>query len=208
MKENTSYIKLITSWEEYLRTGGEPTVERYARYVLENVQTTDGDPAYWMSPDTQQYFHDNTSRFEYTQHSSEAATLIWRLHKFIRMYTKPIIQEMGLASNDEFAILATVDIQNQCSKKAAIEENLIEATTGIDMIRRMLKLGLLLEKPLKEDKRVKMISLSAKGKKTLYTIYQKFAGIQDVLGKLEDADRIVLLRYLKELDQFHSTLPK
>jgi DNA-binding MarR family transcriptional regulator len=205
MKENLSYKPLIENWEEYLRKGGDATMKQFARYLLEKEQEdTLLESWAWNNEQLQSYIEQNAQEYSFKYQSPQAATLIWRLYKFIRLYTKPVIQQVGLASNDEFAILATVEAMKKCSKKVAITENLIEFTTGMDMIRRLVKANLLVEQLNKEDKREKLISLSEQGKQLLYSIYEKFSTIQDVLGNMPDKERSMLINYLKELDSFHT----
>jgi DNA-binding MarR family transcriptional regulator len=206
MKENLSYKPLIENWEEYLRKGGDASMKQFATYLLEKEQErTSEKSSVWSNEQIQEYIEQNAKEHHFKLQSPQAATLIWRLYKFIRLYTKPVIQQAGLASNDEFAILATVDAVKECSKKAAITENLIEFSTGMDMIRRLVKAGLLVEKSNKEDKREKLISLSAEGKQLLFAIYEKFSTIQDVLGELPYQERGILIDYLKNLDRFHTS---
>lgn len=205
MKENLSYKPLIENWEEYLLKGGDGTMKQFATYLLEKEQE-DALERSWAGDDEQmqEYIEQNAKTHQFKHQSPQAATLIWRLYKFIRLYTKPVIGLAGLASNDEFAIMATIDARKECSKKVAITENLIEFTTGMDMIKRLLKAGILIDKSNQEDKREKLISLTEKGKQLLYSIYEKFSTIQDVLGELPDRERSILVDYLKNLDSFHT----
>jgi DNA-binding MarR family transcriptional regulator len=205
MKENLSYKPLIENWEEYLRKGGDGTMKQFATYLLEKKQEDALEKSWaWDDEQVQDYIEQNAKKHQFKQQSPQAATLIWRLYKFIRLYTKPVIGQAGLVSNDEFAILATVDARKECPKKVAITENLIEFTTGMDMIKRLLKAGILLEKVNKADKREKLLSLSEKGEQVLFSIYEKFSTIQDVLGELPDKERDILVTYLKNLDNFHT----
>lgn len=140
--------------------------------------------------------------------TAEAAELIFRLNKYIKNYGKPVLQEMGISSMDEFVILAFLLQKRECSKKEIINRNLIEFTTGMDMLRRMIKRGLLIERINTQDKRQKIISLSKKGKNVLFEILVKFKKITDVLGDLDKKEREVFLNLLKQLNKFHTSLLK
>lgn len=85
-------------------------------------------------------------------------------------------------------------------------ENLIDLTTGVDVIRRLVNKKLLKEKVNKSDRRERLISLTPQGKKTLGQVLQGFAGIQDVLADLSVEERQQLVAMLKSLDAFHSKL--
>lgn len=127
-----------------------------------------------------------------------------RLNRFVRLCTKPLFQAAGLGSLDEFAILAQVDYLGECTKKTAIEENLIDLTTGIDAVRRLVKKKLLKEKVNKNDRRERLIPLTPQGKKIIGQVYQGFAGIQDVLADLSEEECSQLVGLQKSLDGFHS----
>ncbi len=200
-KTNISYVPLIALWEEYLSTGGRPEVQNFAAWVTgkPGLTETKGEGGELAT-----YFHAQTATHQYPQRSSEVAFILWRLSKFLRLYTRPVMIDNGLTSQDEFAILAHVDYLQSCSKKEAIAANIIDISTGVEIIKRLIRQGLLSEKPNKADKRERLISLTASGKKALYAIYQGFAGIQDVMADLSATERENLYTVLKVLDDFHT----
>ncbi|MBC7867820.1 MAG: winged helix-turn-helix transcriptional regulator [Gloeobacteraceae cyanobacterium ES-bin-316] len=198
-KTNPSYLPLIESWEQYLSTGGMPNVPDFAAWVTGSSGKGKGD-----NIELEAYFDVQSATHQYAYRSSEAAFILWRLSKFIRFYTRPVLAANGLTSQDEFAILAHVDYMQRCSKKEAIEANIIELSTGVEIIKRLIRHGMLSEKPNKDDKRERLISLTAAGKRTLYAIYQGFTGIQDLMADLSAGEREHLYTILKGLDDFHT----
>jgi len=60
------------------------------------------------------------------------------------------------------------------------------------------------EKPNAHDMREKLISITQKGKHTLYRIYEGFQHIQDVMVDLSVEEREKLISILKALDEFHT----
>ncbi len=132
-----SYIPLITLWEEYIASTENADVEHFALWVLEKRRSSETVQDTQIS--LEEYFDRQTASHYYSQRSSEAAFMLWRLSKFVRFYTRPVLLEHGLASQDDFAILAHVDYRKNCSKKEAIEANIIDLTTGIEIIKRLIK---------------------------------------------------------------------
>ncbi len=200
MKSKISYLPLISEWENYIAITKKTDVRDFAFWLLnkETPQTDQGERAL----DT--YFVANSEEYNYSYRSSEAAFLIWRLGKFIRYYTKPALLENGLAGQDDFAILSHIDYKNSCSKREAIEANIIDSTTGIEIIKRLIRQGLVSEKLNKEDKREKIVSLTKQGKETLKRVYLGFSKIQDVMAEMNIAQRELLIQTLKNLDLFHT----
>lgn len=197
---NQSYIPLIEAWETYLREENNMSLLSFGEWLVEK-ERKDKENA---DNDLNNYFNQNTDEYNFFYQSPEASFLIWRLSKFIRHYVKPILSENGLSSPDDFAILAHVDYLKTCSKKEALEANIIEISTGIEMIKRLIKQDLLTEKENEEDKRQKLISLTPKGQKLLQNIYISFSNIQDLLMNMPNNERVNLITILKNLDEFHT----
>ncbi|GBF49419.1 possible transcriptional regulator, MarR family [Leptospira ryugenii] len=78
--------------------------------------------------------------------SSEPTFLVWRLGKFIRLLVKPVLSSNGLFGVDDFAILSHIDYLKSCSKMEAIETNIIDNSTGIEIIKRLIQQKLIIEK--------------------------------------------------------------
>jgi DNA-binding MarR family transcriptional regulator len=201
----TSYLPLIEKWETYLQTGGTESLEHFALWLLQHKKAERQTASVLNDPNLQTYFNLNAEG-NFAHLSSEAAYLVGRLYKYVRNYTRPILLAVGLSSQDEFAILAHTDFLGECTKKAAIEENLIDTTTGIDAIRRLVNKGLLQEKVNEHDRRERLISLTPAGKAVLQQVYSGFASIQDVLADLSQEERQQLVVFLKSLDEFHGKL--
>lgn len=201
-----SYLPLIAQWETYLAEGEAESLEHFALWILKNRQQSRQAGPALPDPDLQGYFDQNTAADGFGYLGSEAAYMIGRLYKFVRLYTKPVFQAAGLGSSDEFGILAHVDRCGECTKKSAIEDNLMDTTTGIDAIRRMIKKGLLEEKINEQDRRERLISITPAGKDALTKTYGGLASTQDVLADLGSEERQQLVNLLRTLDEFHSKM--
>lgn len=199
-----SYVPLIQKWEEFLAATGHDSLDHFAVWLLGNRQQKRQEKGALNDKALGAYFDGTTDRHGYGYRSSEAAYLVWRLNKFVRFYTKPIFQETNLTGQDDFAVLAHLDYRPDCPKGEAIQANVIDATTGIDLIRRLIKQGLVAERPNPADKREKLISLTPTGRDTLHEIYRRFARIQDLLVDLSREEREALILTLKSLDDFHT----
>lgn len=202
ISRHPSYLPLIELWEQYLATAPNGDVAHFAVWVLDQKRKNETVPQTKEPLNT--YIDQQTDIHEFPGYSPEAAIMLWRLSKFIRFYTRPVLLQNGLASQDDFAILAHVDHLKSCSKKEAIEANIIDPTTGIEIIRRLIKQGLLTERPNETDKRERLISLTGAGQKMLYNIFVGFSGIQDVMAHLNMAEREHLITVLRSLDDFHT----
>ncbi len=199
-------MPLIIEWEKYLSIRPTGSLGDFATWLLQEGPSEKEIESDATQADLQDYFNKNTEHYDYVDSNSEASYLLWRLNKFLRTYTKALFVEVGLSSQDEFAILAHVDYKKECSKKEAVEENLIDMSTGIDIIRRLIKRELLVDRPNKDDKRERLVKLTSKGRGILHKVYAGFASVQDILVNMDSPQRKQLINLLKKLDNAHTEI--
>ncbi len=199
MTKKISYKPLIHKWELFLETNHGDSLENFAMYILQEAERL-------KKESTEKDFKLPEKTFEYPYLTAEAGRVIFRLYKFSKIYSRPIMMGVGLNSFDEFSILTTLLEKKEATKKYLIEENLIELTTGIDMLKRMLKQDFLKERVNPKDKREKLVSMSDNGQKVLFTILKDFQSMEDVLGDLNKEEREQTIQYLERLDSYHSSL--
>ncbi len=193
-----SVIPLIVEWEKFVSDHDAPTLIGFAIWLL------DREGRNGPTDELQEYFDGNNAEYGYSFLTAETAFLLWRLNKFARHYSKPVFVAAGLGGSDEFAILSHVDYKKECTKKVAIGGNLLELTTGTDIIKRLIAKKLLREKSNPEDRREKLLSVTAKGEAVLQRVYAGFASMQDLLADLGGKERRALVNVLKSLDDYHT----
>lgn len=104
------------------------------------------------------------------------------LNKELKKQTKTMLSKSSISSIDEYSFLLHLDYQESFRKMEIIELHNLEAPTGIEIIKRLLKHGLIEEFPDQEDKRARRIKLTKKGnmelkkmKPSMDAIFNKFA---------------------------------
>ncbi|TAF73376.1 MAG: MarR family transcriptional regulator [Bacteroidetes bacterium] len=202
MKKDISYQPLIAKWEDFLIETNHNSLEHFAVWLLKDRNAE--RQVQEINVNIDNYIKKNSDENNLGYKSGEASYLLTRLYKFMKFYTKPVFKEVGITNSDEFALLAHLDIKQTCTKKDIIIDNIIEVTTGIDMINRLVKQGFIEEKVNLADKREKIISITTSGRSLLFNVYQKFSTIQDVLVDLSIQERDVLLQLIKSLETFHT----
>ncbi|MFC3881288.1 MarR family winged helix-turn-helix transcriptional regulator [Algoriphagus namhaensis] len=95
------------------------------------------------------------------------------LNKELKKQTKSILLKSAISSIDEYSFLLHLDYQESFRKMEIVEMHNLEAPTGIEIIKRLLKNKLIEEFPDNEDKRAKRIKITNKGKAELKTIKPK-----------------------------------
>jgi DNA-binding MarR family transcriptional regulator len=102
---------------------------------------------------------------------------IMHLNKELKKQTKTVIAESLLSSVDEYSFLLHLKHQHSFRKMEIIEIHNLEAPTGIEIIKRLLKNELIEEFPDEDDKRAKRIQITPKGMRELEGVEPKITKV-------------------------------
>ena len=147
-------------------------------------------------------FNGKNREAEATHDELLIAFKLMHLNKELRKQTKSVLSESKISSIDEYSFLLHLSHQDSFRKMELVEVHNLEAPTGIEIIKRLLKNGLIAEFPDEEDRRAKRIKISKKGveelnglKPKMDSIFSKFSEplslnekiqISGILNKLID----------------------
>ena len=95
------------------------------------------------------------------------------LNKELKKQTKSVLSESNVSSLDEYSFLLHLDYQESFRKMEIVELHNLEAPTGIEIIKRLLKNRLIEEFADQEDRRAKRIMITKKGINELRIIKPK-----------------------------------
>lgn len=124
--------------------------------------------------------------------------------RYIRGYARKALEGSPLHTVDEYAYLVAVRTSGSLTKSALIQQQRHEKPTGMEIIKRLLDLKLLVQQDDPEDRRSKRLSLTPAGA----TLVDSLApGMQQVgritAGNLSPVERTQLLHILQKLEAFH-----
>ncbi len=138
-------------------------------------------------------------------YDAQIGLLIGRLQRFARHYFKKALQNR--ISLDEFGFLMAVYQLEHPRKSDVINMNLLEPTTGTEILRRLIREGWLTQRPCTTDKRAKILSMTPAGHRMLAETLEEVVKVGDLLtGDLSIAQKQELLRILMHLNEFHEYL--
>ncbi len=130
-----------------------------------------------------------------------------RLSKMAIFYSKKNLVKLELKTLEDFVFLRILTEQGALTKKQLIDAHVTEYSTGIEIIKRLIQLGLVKEKENPEDKRATSIVTTAKGKTVLEKCYPYMGQIGSVIfGPLDDDEASQLAYLLTKLDTIHTNL--
>jgi DNA-binding MarR family transcriptional regulator len=128
--------------------------------------------------------------------------LLRRIGKFHMAYSNKALEGTGLGQMEEFGILVTVFNQGNPIKSEAIYNNIMELSSGTNMLVRMKKQGLVTEYADNEDKRVKRLKVTPKGLETLQKAKELVLKVAHMMvHDLTDDDKQLCIHLLDPVDK-------
>lgn len=158
----------------------------------------------WLDTKENQRVDEND--YVITGHSLEVeiAAYIGRLSRYSNTYIKKVLENLPFSTDMEFAFTAILDGAGQVGKTDLIRMMAYDKSSGMGVIKRLLKNGIIEEFPNPKDRRGKLLRLTTKGKKNVGLAYEKAPKAADLISKkLDTQEKSSLLRLLRKLDEFH-----
>lgn len=130
--------------------------------------------------------------------------LITYMSRYAKFYSKVVLEKTQLQTIDDFSYLATLLTYESLTKSELITKNIQEKTTGTEVIRRLIAADFVQQISDEKDKRSKRISITAKGRQLLFSIFDDMSIVSTMItGNLTPSEKMNLLFLLKKLDDFH-----
>jgi MarR family transcriptional regulator, lower aerobic nicotinate degradation pathway regulator len=135
------------------------------------------------------------------------ASGIGLLNRFAKQYAKSVFENSTIQSLDEFTYLATLMHVPSMSKSELIDEMVQEKTTGSEIIKRLLNNRLISETISPNDKRIKLVSITAKGMQQLQQLFPLMEVVSvKVVANLSSAEKKQLNGLIEKLEKTHREL--
>jgi MarR family transcriptional regulator, lower aerobic nicotinate degradation pathway regulator len=134
--------------------------------------------------------------------------IVFFLTRYAKIYAKKALEGSVLSSIDEFVYLAALlHYQKGLSKSELIRYNRHEKPTGMEIIRRLIALGLVAQAPSEMDKRSTVLAITEAGKAVVFPLFDKMAVVSKVIvGDLGTKEQLQLVALLEQLEHFHQGL--
>lgn len=182
-------IEMITEWEVFFAARKNATLETFCQHYIDKKKKKVG-------------------KAPVASHAFELARLTGRLASIQRAYQKIALKTLPGIELEWYYLLSAVN-RHKSIRKTDVPgfHYLLEPTTGIDIINRMIKAGLLSEKVDVQDKRARLISITNEGKKLLNKadkLIQKTT--THIFDSLNTTEQQSLINILAHLENKHSQL--
>jgi MarR family transcriptional regulator, lower aerobic nicotinate degradation pathway regulator len=190
--KNSSVIPLLNQWEIFIEENPKKDIYAFAHWLLAGRQEQNKETI--------------TSDEENNMGSSvQVAILITQLRSYLGLYVKPTVKTLGFTKEHEYNFLYQVSRMDKPNKNELSKENMVEFSTGRDIIRRLVAKKLITEKVDPNDKRASQLYLTPKGKNILKKSFEMISGnFTDFLGDLTVREKDQLTDLLGKVNKYHA----
>lgn len=144
---------------------------------------------------------------EYRSTSIDISILIVLMYHYAKGYIKSTLRDSFLQTPDEFSFLITLMTYNNLTKSELITKQVMEKTSGMEIIRRLIKKGLITEEADEKDKRSVRVSITKTGREEILKVLPLMDRVSEIVVGNLSAQEINTLSYLlKKLDHFHNDI--
>lgn len=187
-------VELITAWADYESENPAANVAEFCSHFLmehKGQALPDLTAVTLKDLDTDQ----------------ELASLINQLNAIHVIYAKAVLKEFPGIELEWFYFMKAIDQFQEARKSDIVAAVFFEQSTGIDILNRIKKAGLLTERSDPADKRAKLVKLSTKGGKLLQLLHQSlFKADQLLFHELSPSNKKLLINLLNDIQQKHQLL--
>lgn len=139
--------------------------------------------------------------------TTDISTLLVFMYRYAVVYFKKALRKGNINTLDEFSFLIVLMTYPSLSKTELIQKLILEITSGIEVIKRLLKNKLIEEFPNPNDKRSVLVAITEKGKKELIELFPGMGLVGNVVvGNLTPVEVSSLSFLLRKLDYYHNDI--
>lgn len=134
----------------------------------------------------------------------EIAQHVSLLHRYSKFYIKKVLKNSLMQTMDEYTYLMPLLHRESLSKTELNNMNVMEKTSGNEIIKRLLKKNLIKQQRNESDKRSMLVFITDKGRNELLRLYPNLQRSATLLSaNLSTSQKAVLASCMKEMSHFH-----
>ena len=182
-------IQLITAWQQYTEQYTDADVAGFCyNYLSAHKKQSPGN----------------------SQADLQLAKQLGKTNSILKAYYKLALRQIPGFELDWYYLLEAIAAGQELRKTEIVSFNLLlEPTTGIDILNRMLKAGLISERVDPADKRARLIKLTRNGHeilKRLKALLEKITSM--VLAKMDTDNKMMMTLALSGIADHHTAMLK
>ncbi len=205
MKTKKILIELIDFLDEFEREREEVGVETNmsdflgflnSKYKSENVKTRQ------LRGDYEGYKYE-----EKNGPATDISILIVLMFRYAKGYIKKALRDSAIKTADEFSFLMTLMTYDSLSKSELIQKQVMEKTSGTEIINRMIKMGLIESFNDEADKRSVRVKMTVAGRMEIIKILPEMQKVSKIVtGNLSETEKSTMAYMLRKLEHYHNDI--
>ena len=133
--------------------------------------------------------------------------LIVNMYRYAKRYARTAIPSHIPIAFDDYSYCVVLFYEGKQTKIQLIARNIHEKSTGMEVIKRLIKLGIVAQEDNENDKRSKLVSLTSQGVAYMNEIQGNMWTLtQRIQGNLTHIEAKQLYFLLEKLDHFHNPI--
>lgn len=194
MGEGEMIQRLVGRWVEYARLRTDCSIKDFSQWLYKRE----------MGGELTQVT-DESGMPTILEKQMEIGYLFGRLANFIDLWGKLAFKDLPILQFEDYTILQEVKHQHNPTKKSLADLLVNEKSTAFEIIKRLIRDGLLSEELDEKDRRIRRVQLTSKGENILMKANQQAQKAAMLLmGDTPERDMDSLIEIFRELDRFHS----
>jgi DNA-binding MarR family transcriptional regulator len=138
---------------------------------------------------------------------TDISILVVLLFRYAKGYIKKALKESEIKTADEFSFLITLMTYESMSKMELINKQIMEKTSGNEIINRLIKFGYIEQTKDHMDKRSVRIKITPKGRFEILSVLPQMQLVSKiVVGNLSEKEKNTLAFILRKLDHYHNDI--
>lgn len=127
--------------------------------------------------------------------------------RYAQFYSRRVFRQTVVYSEDDWGVLVSLYPNQKLKKTDVIRGCIMEKSSGNEVLKRLLRQGLLQETGNPSDKRSKLIALTDAGKAAFESVQGGIYKLADiVVADLNEDEKSSLLQILNKLHRFHKPI--
>ncbi len=189
--------EVLDHLESFEKSGGEDNLKAFSIYLRDQAYTTVDKEELELSGYAD--FRNYRSNPEV-----EFSILLTGLFRFAKHYLKKAFAKTAFKTIDEFGFLATLIKEGSLMKNELINEHMLEMSSGSEIIKRLVRKGLVYEFPDENDKRAKRVALTERGRQEIFVAFGEMHKVSKIIrGNLHGVELKESLAVLNKLTSWH-----
>jgi MarR family transcriptional regulator, lower aerobic nicotinate degradation pathway regulator len=132
------------------------------------------------------------------------SVMVGTLFRYVKNYSKKVFEHSTIQNIDEFTYLATLISYGKTTKSELISRNVHEKTTGMEIIRRLIGYGFVVQSDDVHDKRSQNVEITKNGQVEIFKLFEEMSKVSTLVsGNLSEQEKMILSYLLNKLDVFH-----